>query len=143
MQSIERVHRAFRTKFLPKQLMCVLNIIAFRRIHEKFDMLRFSLTAMGNKRIKNYYTQEVQRVKILVWRSTCTCMPASSNLYQAFCRSTSIKLWIDLSNYLPRDCPMLSVPGFQVWDRMISLNTGHHWPHYSPNLSPLDISFWA
>ena len=27
-------------------------------------------------------------------------------------------------------------------DRIISRNTDHHWPPYSPDLSPLDFSFW-
>lgn len=27
-------------------------------------------------------------------------------------------------------------------DRVISRNTEHHWPPYSPDLSPLDFSFW-
>ena len=28
-------------------------------------------------------------------------------------------------------------------DRIISRNTPHHWPPYSPDLSPLDFSFWG
>ena len=27
--------------------------------------------------------------------------------------------------------------------RIISRNTEHHWPPYSPDLSPLDFSFWS
>ena len=28
-------------------------------------------------------------------------------------------------------------------DRVISHNTEHHWPPYSPDLSPLDFSLWG
>ena len=38
LQSINRTQRACRTKFFPKQPKCELNIMAFRRILERFKI---------------------------------------------------------------------------------------------------------
>ena len=37
----------------------------------------------------------------------------------------------------------LSFLGSKFGDRIISHNTQHHWPPYSPDLLPLDYSFWS
>lgn len=39
--------------------------------------------------------------------------------------------------------PCLEFLSSKFGDRVISRNTQHHWPPYSPDLSPLDFSFWS
>ena len=38
------------------------------------------------------------------------------------------------------DCTFLAS---KIGDRVISRRTEHHWPPYSPDLNPLDFSFWS
>ena len=45
------------------------------------------------------------------------------------------------SCHVTKDC--LDFIKSKFGDRVISHNTEHHWPPYSPDLSPLDFSLWG
>ena len=57
-------------------------------------------------------------------------------------RATRRHFWFQQDSASPHctDCTFLAS---KIGDRVISRRTEHHWPPYSPDLNPLDFSFWS
>ena len=59
-------------------------------------------------------------------------------------RATRREYWFQQDGASPHCTPeVLAFLASKFGDRVISRRTEHHWPPYSPDLSPLDFSFWS